>query len=139
VSKDIWVHPSRESDLATLDPWLRETPANLLDPDILQYTKNIRFLTASHEGQPLVHMPVQSVLMLESLAVKPGATELEVAKSIAELIRYAVKIAMDSAMNEVYFICKDENVNRFAERHGFECLLADEKRGKLYRIKVGKL
>ena len=132
--RDVWARPARIEDVANLDKWLRETPGNLFDADILHYTRSIRFLATPH-----AYMPVQTVSMLESLAVDPAASELEVAKSIAELVKYAVRNAIEAGENEVYFICRDERVNSFAIRHGFECLLTDEKRGKLLRLKVGKL
>jgi hypothetical protein len=132
---DVWVRPSRADDIASLDKWLRETAQNLFDPDILQYSTNLRFKTAVRGGVPIVHMPVQTVAMLESLAVNPNASELEIALAVKELVHSAVS----DGGNEVYWICKDENVNRLAKRHGCELMLDDPERGKLWRIKVGKL
>jgi hypothetical protein len=135
LSLNIWARPSQKSDIESLDRWLRETPQNLFDVDILQYSHDIRFLTATRAGTPLVHMPIQTVSMLESLAVSPDASEGEIAVAVRELVHAAVA----NGANEVYWICKDENVNRLAERHGCERMLTDPTNGTLWRIKVAKL
>lgn len=133
--RSVWARPSQSKDIQEIDKWLRETKQNLFDPDILQYSHSIRFLTASRDARSIVHMPVQSVLMLESLAVNPDATEAEVAIAVKELVHAAVA----QGANEVYWICKDAGINNLAERHGCELVLDDPDRGKLWRVKVNKL
>lgn len=136
---DIWPTPALAKDIEKLDARLRETPDNLFDPDILTYPEKLQFFCA-RSTKPLVFLPVQNCLMLESLAVEPGATELEVAKSLEVLIKYIVGKALEHKYNEMYFLCRDPRVSAYAERHSFERLMSDEKLGvSLFRLKVGKL
>lgn len=136
--KDIYPRPAREGDIPLIHEWLQKTPQNLFDPGILLYKRNVRF-TCAHNGSPLLFMPIQTVFMLESLAVSPEATELEVAKSIGVLIQKVICDAEEMGINEIYFLCKDEAVNQYAERHGWEILLNDsERKVKLFRWKVAR-
>jgi N-acetylglutamate synthase-like GNAT family acetyltransferase len=136
--RDILPRPAQPKDIATIDEWIRTTPQNLFDADLLQYQRNVAFMCAAN-GEPLLFMPVQSVFMLESLAVKPGATPLEVAKSIGVLIQTIVYKAAEQEFNEIYFLSHDETINAYASRHGWETLMADaERKVTLFRWKVGK-
>jgi hypothetical protein len=138
--KDIYAGPVRASEVVQLDTQLRSTPENLFDPDLLTYTSSLRFIAARENARPLVFMPIQTVYMLESLAVSPDASELEIAKSLGVLMQSVVYEAQTNKVNEVYFICRDANVIRFAEKHGYEAVMKDpELKVTLFRIKVGKL
>lgn len=137
--KDIWATPVRPEEIAQLDARLRDTPDNLFDTDILMYPDKVKFYCARAD-RLLVFLPVQNVLMLESLGVEPDATELEVAKSIEVLMKFVVGKALDMGYNELYFIVKDTRVAAYAERHGFEDVMADPVRGvTLFRLKLSKL
>lgn len=136
---DIWPTPATAQDIAKLDERLRNTPDNLFDADILTYPDKVKFYCARN-GRPLVFLPVQNVLMLESLGVEPDATELEVAKSIEVLMKYIVGKSLDLAYNELYFLCRNPRVSLCAQRHGFETVMSDEKlQVTLFRLKVRKL
>lgn len=134
--RDILPRPARPSDISTIDEWIRATPQNLFDADLLQYSRNVAFMCAAN-GDPILYMPVQSVFMLESLAVKPGATPLEIAKSIGVLIQTIIYKAEEKEFNEIYFLCRNETVNAYASRHGWETMMADPDRHvTLFRWKV---
>lgn len=135
--KDFWPTPSLPQDIAKLDERLRTTPDNLFDADILNYRDKLKFYCARTEGRPVLHMPVQNILMLDSLAVEPDATEMEVAKAIAVLMQFIIGKAIEQGYNEILFMVRDKSVATYAERHGFETMLENPETGtKLFRMKV---
>lgn len=135
--KDIYPRPARPSDIRLIDDWIRTTPQNLFDPSILD-NPGVEFYCAAN-SEPLLFLPVQKVFMLESLAVKPGATELEVAKSIGVVIQSALFELEKAGLKEAYFLCRDENVNAYAARHGWTTMMTDKEQGVvLFRWKVGQ-
>ena len=137
--RDIWATPVRPAEIAQLDARLKDTPDNLFDVDILQYPDKVKFYCARAE-KPLVFLPIQNVLMLESLGVEPGTSGLDVAKAIEVLIKFTVGKALDMGYNELYFVVKDANVARYAERHGFELMMHDpEIKCYLFRMKLSTL
>lgn len=134
---DIYPRPARASDIALIDDWIRTTPQNLFDPAILDNPAT-KFHCAAN-SEPLMYMPSQTVWMLESLAVKPGATALEVAKSIGVLIQTILYKAEECGIRELYFLCRDDTVNAYASKHGWETLMMDsERKVTLFRWKVGQ-
>ncbi len=134
--RDIHARPSRAGDITELDDALRSTD-NCFDPEILQYSHNIRFLTAARGKDAIAHIPVQSVLMLESLGINPTASENDLARALNELIRYVLTLMHEGNFNEMYFIGTDARVCKVAENHGFKVLLDDTAKGhKLFVIKA---
>jgi len=135
--RDIYPRPARPGDIPLIDEWIRTTPQNLFDPSIL-HNPGLKFYAADN-GAPILFMPVQHVYMLESLAVRPGATELEVAKALGVLIQTVLCRLEEEGLQEAYFICRDPNVNGYAHRHGWETVMLDSERSvTLFRWKVGQ-
>lgn len=130
--KQVWVRPADEKDIPKLEKWLKDTANNLFDPDVLTYPQTT--ILAAHDTEPIVYMPVQIAAVLESLAVRPGASPLEFASAIKELIKTVAFLSKTRGIHELYFVSKDENVNRLAAKHGFE-----EVPWKLLRLKLDKL
>jgi hypothetical protein len=98
---------------------LSNTNGNLYDQDILKYP-SLRVLCAYNGAGPVVYLPSQCALILESLAVKPGVQPLEAAAAFRDLVKGYQPTASLLGIKEFYFICQDENVIGLAERHGFE-------------------
>ena len=137
MSTDIWIRPAGEADIPKLEAWLTATEDNLFDKDILLYKSKI-FFECAYNSRPIMYMPVQNVLFLDSIARNPEATELEMAKALELLVKCVIHTAQMEQYNETMFFCSDPRIMSFAERHGFEELMHDEKRGlKLFRLKVG--
>lgn len=134
--KDIWPRAVTKTDIETMDVWLKETPQNLFDRGILNYRDKMRFYCA-HNGSPVMFAPLQSVLMVESLGVKPDAAPWEVAKAMETLIKYFVGKASDEGYNELYFISGDETLTEFARKHEFTEIIRDtEKKMSLFFYRV---
>ena len=96
---------------------VNNTPGNLWDPGILKYP-TLRILHSY--GGPSVFLPMQQVLMLESLAVEQSGSAMENAQAFKDLVKGAEQHASASGIRELWFTCRDEGVLKVAEGHGFE-------------------
>ncbi|HEX8838460.1 MAG TPA: hypothetical protein VF748_16070 [Candidatus Acidoferrum sp.] len=108
----------RDEDQRTFIEWVNSTPGNLWDPSVLKYP-TLKVICA-YNGAPVAFLPVQQVLMLESLAVSEKAPLLDKAQAFRDLVKAAELHASSTKLRELYFICKDEDVLKVAEGHGFE-------------------
>lgn len=107
-----------KGDQETFVSWVNSTPNNLWDKEVLEYP-TLRIICA-YNGQPVAFLPVQNALMLESLAVSDKAALLDKAQAFRDLVKAAELHASSGNQREMYFICKDEDVLKIAEGHGFE-------------------
>lgn len=131
----IWVRPAEPKDAGLLADWMAKARAiNIFDMDIVNYP-SLQVLCA-HNSEPLLYMPLQLVVMLESLAPKPGITPREEALALRELAHAVVLLAKQHKVSEVYFLCKDQRVVDFATAHGFQQM---PDHVKTLRLKLDKL
>lgn len=72
------------------------------------------------KGDTICYMPVVPVIMLESLAPKPGATPIEMANALKTLVVGAAQLAAAGGSHELVFWASDEATAALAERGGFE-------------------
>ena len=95
---------------------------NNFDPDVVSYPRSV-MLTADKEtentSEPILYLPIQPVLMLESLAPKPGITPREEALALWRLGELLEQITKDTGLQEHYFICKDDRMADYCSKHGF--------------------
>jgi len=133
MAKTIWVRPLQESDSEKFIEWsIRNMEKNLFDPDVLRYPQTVVY--CAHDGEPIMFLPIQLVPMLESLAPNPDATEAQQTAALKELVQTAAFQAKKLGMGEIYFISKDEDTIKFAQKHGFEDLPWHTLRLKLDRL-----
>jgi hypothetical protein len=130
--KDIYPRPVRPEDVSLIYAWIRNTPDNMFDPSILE-NANTKFYCAEL-GDPkywhvpqIAFMPTQAVLMLESLAVNPKASELEVAKAIEVLMKLVSYKAEELKYRELWFVGRGKIV-QYATRHNWEVVAEDKDR-----------
>lgn len=91
-----------------------------LDTDILTYpmtTMLEAYVKAT--GEPVLYMPVQHVLMMESLGPSPTASPIDIAKGLEEITKIVSYDAQKAGIGEVYYPSSDASVNGFAQRHHF--------------------
>ena len=112
---------ARGEHAAELAEWLKRTKGNLFDQDILSYP-SLRALRSYGPDGSVAYLPMQTVLMLESLAVKEGIEPMQAAQAFRDLVKGAMLTASGDRIKEIYFVCEDENVLKVAEGHGFERL-----------------
>jgi len=119
--KQIFVRLAEAKDAETFDAWVKNAQdINLFDPGVMAYptTKTL----VAHNGEPLVYMPVQTTLTMESLAPKPDIAPIDEALALRELTKTVAFMASQLGVKEIYFLCKDDRVVKFAEAHGYEKL-----------------
>jgi hypothetical protein len=117
--RQLKIRIARPEDAKEIGEWLTHTEGNLFDPAILGYP-TFRAVTSYNGEGNIAHLPSQQILMLESLAVKPGASLLDSAQAFRDLVKAMELLASSFGVKEIYFLCKDENVLKVAEGHGFE-------------------
>ena len=128
--KEMTIRPLQQYDIGEFSHWtMRNEVMNRVDPDITTYpTLNVWL---AQNGRHVAYLPVHSVLMLESLAPNPNATDLELVQAIAQLVKHVIAASWGSGAREIWFHGTDPRVNRIAERHGFERVTGD-----MFRLKV---
>ena len=92
---------------------------NMFDPSVISYPRTV-MLRASNEADPLLFVPLQSVLMFDSIAPKPGLSPRQEALCLRRIDQKVESLAKDSQHREVYFICRDDRVADLCARHGYE-------------------
>lgn len=91
---------------------------NCFDPDVLSYPRSC-LLHAEDADGPTLFLPIHPVLMLESLAPRPGISERKEALSLWKIGEQLEEISKMTGIQEQYFLCKDDRVAEICKRHGF--------------------
>lgn len=119
------------SDMPQMAEWMaRLSHRNNIDTKIFEYPAT-KVLKASN-GKPLVYLPIQSVQMLESLAINPEATPGEVSVALKDLLAIAEWEGRKAGHGELYFFCSDAETCAYAEHHGLEQIDIEGRKLKLY-------
>ena len=116
--KQIFVRNAKPEDAQEYAKWAPFTEDACLDAGVLAYPTT-RTLVA-HAGKPLVYLPVQLAAMLESVAVSPDASPLEIAESYRQLVKSVVFAMNSQGVREIYFLSKHPTVIKMATDNGFE-------------------
>lgn len=115
------VRIAEEKDAEQLVTWLLNTPQNMFDPDIASYP-SLRTLAVDQDDKTVVYAPFHPVFAVESLAHKPDITPKENAIALRKVQDALEELARVYGIREIYWMCRDENLVKFAERHGYEVL-----------------
>lgn len=91
---------------------------NCFDPDVVSYPRSTMLWAADSDG-PLLYLPIQPVLMLESLAPRPELSPRKEAIALWQLGLMLESISKETGMQETYFLCKDDTVADICKQHGF--------------------
>lgn len=133
LRKPIFVRPARAEDNEIFLEWSRNTPSNGFDTEVARYKSTITWCAYDKFG-PLAFMPVQVPLMMESIASRPGASKLEIAQALKELIQQCITQAHIQGAGEILFFGSENGTNALAENQIFEKLDYT-----VYRLKVKDL
>lgn len=131
--RHIFVRPATPGDAQNFTDWFIKTPNNLHDCEVIKYPSTITLCAYNKEG-PVAYVPVQFPAMLESLAINPDASFLDVAVALKELVQAVVTQCHVSGRGEAYFVCCDQSTIDFAVKNGFE-----EMKHKVFRMKLSDL
>lgn len=107
---------ARAEDRDLFTKWAFGTPNNLFDPKVMFYPTTNTVLV-ENGNEPIFFAPFQAVIMLESLAPKPGLTVREMAAALATFHEGIVNICKQQRIREIYFICSDDAVAEFTLNH----------------------
>lgn len=109
----------KPEEFDTLVKWLVEQQdKNYVDLGMLSYPKTAVLVAGN--GTPNLFMPVQPVLMLESLAAKPGISGRDFMKSLKCLVDSVKEIAAKQGIAELYFFIGDKRIEKLGHYVGFE-------------------
>lgn len=114
--------------------WLHANRAkNHYDPAILGCGAT-RVMAVDRGEETLCYLPLQTVIMSDSLAPNPRKSVLEIARAMKEFVWQMVRMAKQAGIGEIYFLCdpKDTATLNLAKRHGYE-----ELGFKVMRLKPG--
>lgn len=126
-----------EDESKQIVSWITANPNNHFDSSILKYP-TLRML-CSYGDEPVCYLPVHKTLMMESIAVNPSASRLDVAQALRDLTKASELIASSESMREIYFIGGHGGVGEMAAlngKHSFEKVILDGKPAEIYRIRL---
>jgi hypothetical protein len=115
------VRLSEERDISQFVEWELSTANNDFDPAIAQYP-SLRTLVVEIDGEPAVYAPFQPVVALESLGQRPGMSKLRSALALRHVQDTLEAVSRHYGMSEIWFQSSDEDLVKFAEKHGYEVL-----------------
>ena len=133
MSKPVFVRPVRPDEGQMFFDWSKENPENEFDPQVALFPSSTTWCAFDKDG-PLAFQTIQRPFMLESLAMRPGATNMQTASALRELTQNAVTQAAGNGVGEIYFLGSSEATNDFAKAHIFE-----ELPYKVFRVKLRDL
>lgn len=127
----IYVRPVRPEDRELFIQWTwNNVGRNGADPEVIGYPSTFVLCAYDSDG-PLVFMPIQQPLVLDAVAIRPGADNLKVAAALRDLFKTAVTQAYLKGSGEIYFISDEESIQKFAGQQAFEKLPVSVYRAKL--------
>jgi hypothetical protein len=109
-----WVRKAEPTDAADFVEWSLSTANNSFDPAAAAYPSSVT-LCAGDETGPLVFLPLQAPILLESLAVRPGASRRQVVLALQQLIAVVANTAEARGTGEIYFLGTEDGTNSLAE------------------------
>lgn len=108
-----------DTDRQDFMQWVWETQQNLFDPDVIGYPRTIMSRAKNEDGN-LLFIPIQFVLMYDSIAHKPDLTHRQEALCLLKIGEQVDEAARLLGINELYFFCADDRVADACAKHGFE-------------------
>jgi hypothetical protein len=110
--------------------WSLSTRQNGLDPDIANYP-NLRTLTIELDGEPAIYVPIHPVLVIESVAVRPGLTPRQYITSLLQAKSTIEQIARGYGIAEIHTSSTYQPMIRTLARHGYEPIIGTALRKKV--------
>lgn len=119
----IIVRLSGASDREQLEAWLKTSrDGELHDKDELAHDSSFCLTAMRTVDGPVAHLPVQQPLMLGCYAQKPHLGPELAGLALARLVEYTIGEAYRRDVGEIYFLTRDADTAKFAQRHHFQPL-----------------
>lgn len=133
--KHVWVEKTKAEELVQAFDWLKKLCSrNLIDWGVLTYPATV--LLKVHNGiRNLLHVPVQTCYVVESLGISPENSATDTASALSAVFQVIHWESINKGQKEVYFLCSDEQTCAFAEHHGMERMNIPLYRWKLSEVK----
>jgi len=129
----LYVRPARAEEADQFKEWSLANPKGNFDPAVAAYPSTITWCVYDEYG-PIAYMPMQCPLMMESLAPRPGLSDIEKARAMKELTQQFVTQGHIQGAGEIYYLSSDPDTDKFATNQIFE-----ELPYKIYRVRVRDL
>lgn len=101
--------------------WVRATPRNHFDGDVMNYpTTNTLCVAEDEESTPTAFLPFHAGMILESVALNPANAHRDTMVAFKLLGEAAEKIARATGIREIYFRCDDPGLALSAKNLGWE-------------------
>jgi hypothetical protein len=126
-----------EADAKKFTEWVWNVKDKVcFDPDTLSYPRSC--MTRAQNGEEtLMMIPLQPVLMFESMTRKPGLTDRQSAMCLFKIGEVVEEAMQDSGHKEAYFLTNDAQEAETCSRHGWTKALYDpEKKTWLMKRKT---
>lgn len=133
MRRHLFVRPAVAEDTEQFLEWSLANTKSEFDPAVAAYPSTITWCVYDEYG-PLAYMPMQCPLMMESLAARPGTSDIEKARAMKELTQQFVTQAHIRGAGEIYYLSSDADTDRFAANQIFE-----ELPYKIYRVRIKDL
>lgn len=120
MHSSVTVRPAEQKDSQTYFDWLKAaSDRNLVDTGVYSYP-TCNTVVVEKNNEPVLMNSFHAVIMMEALAPKPGVSPKDEAIALRELYEAIKRIADATGVREIWFVCKDEGLNKFVQKHGFE-------------------
>ena len=111
--------------------WSVHTPSNGLDPDTASYPHLFTF-TIEDEHGPILYVPTHPVLVIESVACRPGIEPRQYIEALLEAKRVTEQYAQQYHMREIHTSSGYRPMLKTLQRHGYEPIVGTALRKKLH-------
>lgn len=116
----IVIKPADANEIGEMLTWLEGSrDGQLFDVDVLEHESTMTLCALGSVSRRMAYLPIQQPLMLESFSFRPDLTEAQKAIVLIRLAEYAVSEAFRRNAGEIYFLSRDPDTVRLAERRGF--------------------
>jgi hypothetical protein len=116
-----------QEDVELLFNWSIQLGTNSFDPSVLFYPRTV-VCKASSGGDPIAFVPIQPVLMYESLAPKPGISELQTVLALYRFHQIGEQAAKEYGYGEMYFLTNSEGEMLASSKRGWVVSLYDPEK-----------
>ena len=110
-----------ENPYPEVDRWLKANETrNGYDPGVLKYPSTL--VLEVRNGSTMGYLPVQSAMVMESLALRDTLSPVERAQATMNLAGAAIQIAVQAGQREAHMLVTDEVTARAAMAVGWKLL-----------------
>lgn len=111
--------------------WSVYTPSNGYDPSTAKYPHLYTHVIEDEHG-PLLYVPTHPVLVVESVACRPGITAKKYITALLEAKQATEEQARRNQIREIYTSSGYEPMIKTLSRHGYEPIVGTALRKKLH-------